>query len=207
MIIGRLKGTIAAVGLDHVLIDVNGVGYVAQAGSRLLSRLATGDEAELHIETRITENSITLHAFGSDAERAWFVRLQDVHGVAGKAAMAVLDALTPAELMDAIALGDAASVMRAKGVGQKLADRIVGELAGKPPPMGRFGTFGADPRASAGATLAAVATGARGDAISALVNLGYAHAEAARAVAAAAKVSGADDTGPLVKAALKELAR
>ena len=141
MIIGRLTGTVAALGLDHVLIDVNGVGYVCQAGTRLLSRLHAGDETVLHVETRVTENSITLYGFGSDEERAWFVRLQDVHGVAGKAAMAILDSVTPAELMDAIALGDASVPTRAKGAGKKLAERIIGELAGKPPPMGRFGKF------------------------------------------------------------------
>jgi len=209
MIIGRLKGTIAAVGADHVLIDVNGVGYVAQAGSRLLSKVAAGEEAELHIETKVTENSITLYAFATDDERAWFVRLQDVHGVAGKAANAILDAISPAELMDAIALGDIATVQRAKGVGKKLAERITGELAGKPPPMGRFGnTFSADPSASAGAAMADVATantGARGDAVSALLNLGYAHSDAARAVASAARNTGSEEAGALIKAALKEL--
>ncbi len=89
----------------------------------------------------MTENSITLFGFGTDEERAWFVRLQDVHGVAGKAAMAILDAITPAELMDAIALGDAKVLERAKGVGKKLAERIVHDLSGKAPPMGRFGRF------------------------------------------------------------------
>ena len=209
MIIGRLRGTIAAVGADHVLIDVNGVGYVAQAGSRLLSRVTTGDETELHIETKVTETSITLYAFATDDERAWFVRLQDVHGVAGKAANAVLDAISPAELMDAIALGDTATVQRAKGVGKKLAERIVGELAGKPPPMGRFGSsFSADPSASAAAATAetaSLATGARGDAVSALINLGYAHSDAARAVASAAKTIDTDDASALIKGALKEL--
>ncbi|MEL7482463.1 MAG: Holliday junction branch migration protein RuvA [Pseudomonadota bacterium] len=205
--IGRLRGTVAAVGTDHVLIDVNGVGYVAQAGTRLLSRLGAGEEAELHVETKVTESSIALYAFGTDAERAWFVRLQDVPGVAGKSAMAILDSLTPAELMDAVALGDAATITRAKGVGKKLAERIVGELAGKPPPMGRFGAFNADAAASAQAPAAAAQTGARSEAVSALVNLGYAQTDAARAVAAAAKGTEADETGALVKAALKELAR
>lgn len=205
MIIGRLRGTIAATGADTVLIDVNGVGYVAQAGGRLLSKVSPGEEAELHIETKVTDSSIIMYAFATDDERAWFVRLQDVHGVAGKAAMAILDAISPAELMDAIALGDIATVQRAKGVGKKLAERVVGELAGKPPPMGRFGSFSVDATASAQAMQAAT-SGARGEALSALVNLGYAQAEAARAVATAAKASGDEDTGALIKAALKEMA-
>lgn len=206
MIIGRLRGEIAAIGADTVLIDVNGVGYVAQAGARTLSRLNSGERAELHIETRVTENSITLFAFLSDEERSWFVRLQDVHGVAGKAAMALLDALTPSELMDAIALGDVASVTRAKGVGKKLAERIVGELAGKAPPMGRFGSFGvkAAPGIASAASVSP-AGGARAEAISALQNLGYAPTDAARAVAAAAKANEGADTAALIKAALKEL--
>ena len=204
MIIGRLKGEVAAIGADNVMIDVNGVGYVALAGSRLLSKLSVGQAAEVFIETRVTENSITLFAFATDEERAWFVRLQDVPGVAGKSAMALCDALSPAELMDALSLGDAAAITRAKGVGKKLAERIVGELAGKPPPMGRFGRFAADPSASVQA--ASATTGARGEAVSALTNLGYGQSEAARAVATAAKSGASDDVGDLIKAALKELA-
>jgi Holliday junction DNA helicase RuvA len=140
MIIGRLVGEVAGLGTDHLLVDVNGVGYVCMAGTRLLSRTHAGEKITVHVETRVTENSITLFGFGTDEERAWFVRLQDVHGVAGKAAMAILDAITPAELMDAIALGDAKVLERAKGVGKKLAERIVHDLSGKPPPLGRFGT-------------------------------------------------------------------
>ncbi|MEO1323338.1 MAG: Holliday junction branch migration protein RuvA, partial [Pseudomonadota bacterium] len=138
MIIGRLRGTVAAIGTDSIMIDVNGVGYVALAGSGLLSKLTVGAEAEVFIETRVTESSITLFAFASDDERAWFVRLQDVPGVAGKSAMAIMDAISAPELMDALALGDAATITRAKGVGKKLAERIIGELSGKPPPLGRF---------------------------------------------------------------------
>lgn len=207
MIIGRLRGEVAAVGADTVLIEVGGVGYVAQAGSRLLSRLNPGETAELHVETKVTENSITLYAFESDEARAWFSRLQDVPGVGGKAAMALLDALSPGELMDAIALGDVASVTRAKGVGKKLAERVVGELSGKPPPMGRFGTFGV--KAAPGIASAAGTTpagGARAEAVSALQNLGYGPSDAARAVAVAAKEADGDDVGALIKAALKELA-
>jgi len=206
MIIGRLVGEVAGLGTDHLLVDVNGVGYVCMAGTRLLSRTHAGEKITVHVETRVTENSITLFGFGTDEERAWFVRLQDVHGVAGKAAMAILDAITPAELMDAIALGDAKVLERAKGVGKKLAERIVHDLSGKAPPMGRFGRFEAASAAGMASTPIAAATGARGEAISALVNLGYSQSDAARAVASVAKDAG-DDVGALIKAALKELAK
>ncbi|MEL6956183.1 MAG: Holliday junction branch migration protein RuvA [Pseudomonadota bacterium] len=206
MIIGRLSGEIAAVGADTALIDVNGVGYVIQAGSRTLMKLSPGETAEIHVETKVTENSIAMYGFLSDEDRAWFVRLQDVHGVAGKAAMALLDALTPGELMDAIALGDVASVTRAKGVGKKLAERIVGELSGKAPPLGRFGSFGVKEAPGITSAVAAPASGTRQEAISALQNLGYGPSDAARAVAGAAKSDPDADTAALIKAALKELA-
>ena len=204
MIIGRLRGAVAALGTDSVMIDVSGVGYVALAGSRLLSKLTVGEDAEIFIETRVTENSITLFAFASDEERAWFVRLQDVPGVAGKSAMAIMDAISASELMDALALGDTATITRAKGVGKKLAERIIGELSGKPPPMGRFGKFTADPSGSVAAA-SELKTGARGEAVSALINLGYSQSEAARAVASSARDVPDADTGALIKAALKEL--
>lgn len=209
MIIGRLRGEVAAIGEDSILIDVNGVAYVALAGARLLSKLTLGAEAEVFIETRVTESSITLFAFATDEERAWFVRLQDVPGVAGKSAMALMDALSPAELMDALALSDVAMVTRAKGVGKKLAERIVGELAGKPPPRGRFERFEASASGSVQAraeVAASLATGVRSETVSALVNLGYGQSEAARAVATAAKDAPDADTPALIKAALKELA-
>jgi len=207
MIIGRLTGEVGAIGLDHILIDVNGIGYVALAGTRLLSRLQAGQRVTVQVETRVTESSITLFAFGSDEERAWFVRLQDVPGVAGKSALAILDGLTPQEIMDAIALGDSGAFTRAKGIGKKLGERIVTELAGKAPPMGRFGRFETVAVAGLASAPAAAGTGPRAEAVSALTNLGYTQSEAARAVAAVARDGAADNVSALVRGALKELAR
>lgn len=206
MIIGWLKGRVISTGEDSVLIDVNGVGYVALAGASLLSKLTPGCETELHIETRVSESSIQLFAFESDEARAWFVRLTDVPGVGGKVALAVLDAVGPDGLMDAVALGDAPTLTRAKGVGKKVAERIVAELSGKAPPMGRFGQVIA--RAHSGeAKTAEAPTGARGEAISALVNLGYQQVDAARAVSAAARDVDADNVSALIRAGLKELSQ
>ena len=87
-----------------------------------------------------------------------------------------------------------------------VAERIIGELAGKPPPMGRFGAF--RPHAGDGAAASETATisGTRSEAISALVNLGYTQSDAARAVATAIRNAPDADTGTLIKASLKELA-
>ncbi|MEQ1780200.1 MAG: Holliday junction branch migration protein RuvA [Hyphomonadaceae bacterium] len=202
--IGRLRGTIAALGEGQALIDVNGVGYLVHAGSRSLAKLTVGEVAELHVETQMSESAIRLFAFVLAEDRAWFSRLQDAPGVGAKVALSILDTLTTAQLMDAIALADTAAISRANGVGKKLAERIVTEFKGKPPPMGLFASG-----LSAAPTTAATpaATGARAAAISALVNLGYTPGDASRAVAIAARDVGEQATeSVLIRAALKALA-
>lgn len=202
--IGRLRGMIAAIGEGQALIDVNGVGYLVHAGSRALAKLTVGEVAELHIETQMSESAIRLFAFVSGEDRAWFSRLQDAPGVGAKVALSILDALTTAQLMDAIALADTAAISRANGVGKKLAERIVTEFKGKPPPMGLFASgIGA----ALTTTATPAATGARAAAISALVNLGYTPGDASRACATAARDVGEQATeSTLIRAALKALA-
>jgi Holliday junction DNA helicase RuvA len=204
--IGRLKGIIAAVGEGQALIDVNGVGYLVHAGSRTLGKLGVGEAAELHVETQMSESAIRLFGFVSGEERAWFARLQDAPGVGAKIALSILDTLSLPQLMDAIALGDTAAISRANGVGKKLAERIVTEFKGKPPPMGLFASnLGA--QLGAGAAPVTALAGARADAVSALVNLGYGQADASRAVAQAARDLGDEaKESVLIRAALKALA-
>lgn len=202
--IGRLRGTIAAVGEGQALIDVNGVGYLVHAGSRSLAKMTVGEVAELHVETQMSESAIRLFAFVSGEERAWFSRLQDAPGVGAKVALSILDAMTTAQLMDAIALNDTGAITRANGVGKKLAERIVTEFKGKPPPMG---LFVANLGSALSTSTAAPATGARAAAASALVNLGYTQSDASRAVAQAARDVGEDASeSTLIRAALKALA-
>jgi Holliday junction DNA helicase RuvA len=202
--IGRLRGTIAAVGDGQALIDVSGVGYLVHCGTRTLQKLIVGEAMELFVETQMSESAIRLFAFTSGEERAWFARLQDAPGVGAKVALSILDGLPPHQLMDAIALADVAAITRAHGVGKKLAERIVTEFRGKPPPMGLFASGLA--AAAAGSAPAPLA-GARADATSALVNLGYAPADAARAVAEAARDLGEGaKEAQLIRSALKALA-
>jgi Holliday junction DNA helicase RuvA len=197
--IARLTGTIAESAADHAVIDVAGVGYFVLASSRTLDAIGpVGSEVMLLTEMQVREDSMTLFAFGTAGERESFRALTSVQGVGGRVALAILSVLDPAELSSAVSRGDKAMVARANGVGPKLAQRIVNELAGK---------LGAP-----GIALAAGSSIPRGgpshDALSALANLGFKPAEASAAVAAAADELGDTATlDALVRLALRKAAK
>lgn len=204
--IGRLRGAVAEIGEEEALIDVMGVGYVVRCGSRTLQRLpALGEEALLHIESQWSESAgLRLYGFGTREDRKAFVLLQAIQGVGPKAAMAVLDVLSPAELASAVAREDKAAVGRASGVGPKLALRIVTELKDKPITDGPV-FLGAPATAAAVAPAKAAPTG---DAVAALMGLGVAEVNARRVVEAAAARLGDEATvQQLIKAGLQELGR
>lgn len=204
--IGRLRGAVAEVGEEEALIDVMGVGYVVRCGQRTLQRLpALGEETLLHIESQWSESAgLRLYGFGTREDRRAFVLLQAIQGVGPKAAMAVLDVLSPAELASAVAREDKAAVGRANGVGPKLALRIVTELKDKPITDGPV--LMTAPTASAPSTPAKPAP--TGDAVAALMGLGVAEVNARRVVEAAAAQLGEEATvQALIKAGLQELGR
>ncbi|PTS90972.1 MULTISPECIES: Holliday junction branch migration protein RuvA [unclassified Caulobacter] len=204
--IGRLRGAVAEVGEEEALIDVMGVGYVVRCGARTLSRLpALGEEALLHIESQWSESAgLRLYGFGTREDRRAFVLLQAIQGVGPKAAMAVLDVLSPAELASAVAREDKAAVGRASGVGPKLALRIVTELKDKPITDGPV-LMTAPVSGSAPAKAKPAPTG---DAVAALMGLGVAEVNARRVVEAAAAKLGEEATvQQLIKAGLQELGR
>lgn len=207
--IGMLRGTVIVIGTDEAIIDVNGVGYLVKCSGRTLSTLTVGAEAVLHIETHVREQAITLFGFADEETRAWFVKLQSVQKVGPKAALAVLDVLSPSEILSAASLEDKAAFSRANGVGPSLAARIVMELSGKPPPAGRGFTpiFDISGNGAGGdmRVIDSTEMNAQKDAVSALVNLGIDHSQALRAVASALQANAELDLNALVKAALKEL--
>lgn len=218
--IGKLKGVVDAVGADELILDVNGVGYLVACGARVLARLTPGETTTVHVETHVREDAFKLYGFLTEDERAWFVRLQAIQGVGAKVALAVLDIMTPGELMAAASNEDKAAVSRAQGVGPRLAQRIVTELKDKPAPSTRFGqparaaaapvvaSAGGAPVAANGSGVGEAGLALRADAVSALVNLGL-DESAARAAVAAAQGAVAEDEGldALIKAALKEMGR
>jgi Holliday junction DNA helicase RuvA len=204
--IGKLKGIVDSYGEDYILLDVNGVGYQVHCSARTLAALPSPSEAAtLSIETYVREDQIKLFGFASDAEREWFRLLQTVQGVGAKVALSVLGTLKVSELATAISMRDKATVSRAPGVGNKVAERIVTELKDKVPAFANV-----DPAAVhlAGALDEKRAPRPVMDAVSALVNLGYGQPQAAAAIAAASRsVGDAADTATLIRQGLKELAR
>jgi len=206
--IGKLKGIVDAIGESHCVIDVNGVGYEVQASSRTLRNMRLGDTATLAIDTHVREDAIRLFGFSSEVERSWFRTLQNVQGVGSKVALSVLGTVAPADLANAIALGNWAMVEQSPGVGKKLAQRIVAELKDKAPGLAMAGVN--TPAAAVGGGAPAIAApegNAAAEAISALTNLGYQPAQASQAVATAAKELGKEAATPaLIRRALREMA-
>ena len=213
--IGKLSGRVDYRGMDHVLIDVGGVGYMVYVNERTLAALpGPGEAVAIYTDLLVREDLLQLFGFTTLAEKEWHRLLMGVQGIGAKASMAILGALGPDGVARAIALGDWSAVKAAPGVGPKIAQRVVNELKDKAPAM----------MAMPGETLAdavvvetdaapvsavrkpAPASSAQADALSALSNLGYGPSEAASAVAEAAGVNEGAEASVLIREALKRLA-
>ena len=199
--IGKLRGTVDSAGVDSMVLDVGGVGYLVHCSPRTLSGLPEpGGTVALLIDTHVREDMIRLYGFATEAERDWFRLMQGVQGVGAKVALAILGVLSTSALALAVAGGDRTAVARAPGVGPKLAARIVLELKEKGP--GGATDADAMPGGEPGAPLPRNVE----DAVSALVNLGYGRPQAASAVGAAVTSLGAEaPTATLIRGGLKAL--
>ena len=200
--IAKLAGLLDSVGDDHAVVDVGGVGYLVFCSGRTMRALpAAGQPVVIHVETHVREDHIHLYGFADEAERDWFRLLQSVQGVGARVALAILTVHAPGNLMLIIAAQDKAAVAQANGVGAKLAGRIVAEL------KDAVGGLALHPAGVTGG-VALIEVGVEGDAVSALVNLGYRRTEAAMAVAGAARaMDGEAELDVLIRAGLRELGR
>ena len=161
---------------------MGGVGYLAICSARTLRKLGgPGSAASLLIETHVREDAINLYGFSDAEEQGWFRLLTTVQGVGAKVALSILGTFAPEQLAQVIAAQDKAALTEADGVGPKLALRLVTELKDKVPAFMSLPWRVRLPLQRP--HLPALA----GDAVSALVNLGYRRAEAFGAVAAAAR--------------------
>jgi Holliday junction DNA helicase RuvA len=199
--IALLTGRVEALDAASCILDVGGVGYLVQASTRTLAALPSPPAlARVLVETVVREDAILLYGFADSAERDWFRLLVTVQGVGAKVALAILSALSPRDLVGAIAAADRASLTRVAGVGPKLAVRLLTELRDR---------AGAMPAGGVALPVAAPASrGAAADALSALGNLGYRRIEAQPALDRVIERLG--ETAPLdalIRECLRELAR
>jgi Holliday junction DNA helicase RuvA len=199
-VIAKLAGVVDAVGEGWAVIDVGGVGYLVACSARTLSRFAIGDAVRVLVDTHMREGAVVLYGFADAAEQAWFRLLNGVQGVGGRLALAVLSVLTTDELGRAVLAGDRRALVRADGVGPRLAARIVNEL--KDRVGGGIGV------ATAAPTSTAAGDGVpERDAVAALVGLGFGPGEALDAVSRASRrLGGQTAVETLIRAGLAELA-
>lgn len=193
--IAQLAGALAQKSPDHLIIDVQGVGYQVFVSLNSFYRLPEpGDRVSLLIHTHVREDALQLYGFLDREEKDLFQLLLGISGIGPRLAINILSGTPAHELQGALEAGDVLRLTAIPGVGKKTAERLVLELRDKVKLLkgAREGDNGRR------------ATGVEAEAISALLNLGYRRSEAERAVKAA-WVGGAADLESVIRSALKRV--
>ena len=192
----HFDGIVAEKTADSIVLDVNGVGYLLfVSGATLSMAPAVGERMKLYSVLNVREDAMELYGFYSREEKAMYERLRGVNGVGSRIALQILSAMSVRDLSIALVSGDAAALTRVPGIGKKIAQRLVLELKDKVDDAQLTGS---------GASVAPKqADGPEGEAVAALVALGYSASEAAKAVS---RVAGkTDKTDEMIFLALKSL--
>jgi Holliday junction DNA helicase RuvA len=130
--IHRLRGILVEKDTEGVVVDVGGVGYRASASVATLRALPSlGEECVIHTRMVVREDAMLLFGFAAPEERAAFDALTAVSKVGPKLALAVLSAMSPQQISEAVARGDVPKLSSVPGLGRKTAERLVLELKGK----------------------------------------------------------------------------
>ncbi len=197
--LAHINGTISEKGNGYLVLDCSGVGFLLSVSSATLSQAGSvGEMMKCYTYMAVREDAIELFGFATKEEKAMFVKLTGVTGVGAKSAMGILSALSVRNISLAIVTDDAAKLATAPGVGKKTAQRIILELKDKVENSELVGTASAvEP--------SRIRTNAAGEAIEALMALGYQQSEAAKAVSAISPMpEKADD---IIRLALKSMAK
>jgi holliday junction DNA helicase RuvA len=196
-VIASLDGTVAAIALDSLVVEVGGVGYRVYAAPSVLAGAAPGSRLKLFTHHVVREDLQALYGFRTVEELGFFGLLLTVTGVGPKVAMAIVGSRPTAELQLAIMQQDQAVLVSIPGIGKRLAERVIFELKEKVAAAGV---------AAAGVTVAGQP--AEGDVVGALQALGYSLPEAREAARVGLGMAGAQASlEERVKAALRVLAR
>lgn len=195
--ISRVRGTVLSIGLDHVVVEVGGVGLAITATPATLATLRTGEEAILETTLVVREDSLTLFGFADTQARELFGLLQTVSGIGPRIAMATLAVLDPNQLRAALGEGSISVLTQVPGIGRKGAERLIVELRDK---VGALATVGAE----------SVATGdgaVRSNVVEALLGLGFPAKQAEQAVDGVLAENGTANTSAVLRKALATLGK
>lgn len=125
--IAALSGAVATVGIDHVVVDVGGVGYLVHVAPGSV-RARDGDTVSLHTHMVVREDAMTLYGFAEASGRDMFTTLLGITGVGPKVALATIGTLGTDGLRRAVLAEDVAALTAVPGVGKKGAARMLLEL-------------------------------------------------------------------------------
>ena len=130
--IASLKGVLTSIGKSDIILEVNGIGYLLNVSSKLISSLGDiGSNLYLFTDLQIKDDKIVMYGFVDSSEQSFFKLLQSVQGVGPRAALSLLSTLSVDEVILAISSGDKTMLSRAEGIGPKVAGRIASELLEK----------------------------------------------------------------------------
>lgn len=129
--IARLRGEVIEHAGSQIVIDCAGVGYGVVVAVDEQSTLPVGSKADLYISEHIKEDGHDLFGFAVKTRQLLFDLLTTVNGVGPKAAMAIMNVGSEAQIRSAIANGDTKFITAAKGIGKKVAERVVVDLKNK----------------------------------------------------------------------------
>ncbi|HZJ20337.1 MAG TPA: Holliday junction branch migration protein RuvA [Pricia sp.] len=129
--IHHLKGKLTEKNPTHVIIECAGVGYFVNISLHTFSKLTDSENISIFTHLQIKEDSHTLFGFVEKSEREIFRLLLSVSGIGSSTARTMLSSLSPAQIRDAIAGGDAATIQSIKGIGTKTAQRVILDLRDK----------------------------------------------------------------------------
>jgi Holliday junction DNA helicase RuvA len=193
--IASIQGTILRKEVHSVIVEVGGVGYELHISLKTHSQLPNeGEIVQLWAYTHLRENLIELYGFYDLKEKGVFERLIQVSGVGPRLARNILSGIEAEELVEAIVRREKGKLQSIPGIGAKIAERLIIELKEKfenePVALSKIGKGG----------------GIHGDALSALLNLGYKRRDVEKIVQEVCEKE-SQDVQKVVKESLRQLAR
>ena len=198
--ISYLKGKLIAKRAPAIVVETNGIGYEVETPmSTYLQLPAVGAEVTILTHFLVREDAQLLYGFGSEDERALFRNLLRGSGVGARIGLAILSGISGSGFRQCVELDDVATLIKVPGIGRKTAERLIIEMRDRLSPSTGAASTAAKPPVE-------VASDGRGDALQAMVALGYKEAEIRKLIAQVAKTNDAESAEDYIRLCLKQIA-